>query len=189
MSMDSASTLTHIRLEYDVHNIAWLHLDMADSKVNLLSGAVLEELRAILDQLANNVPQGVIILSGKKAGFIFGADIKEFLELDDISQSQPFLDRGHEIMDKLEALPCPTVSMVKGMCLGGGMELSLACNYIVASDASSTKLGLPEIKLGIHPGYGGTARSIQRCGPLPAMDIMLTGRDTIQNSEKDRPYR
>jgi 3-hydroxyacyl-CoA dehydrogenase/enoyl-CoA hydratase/3-hydroxybutyryl-CoA epimerase len=176
MSMDSASTLTHIRLEYDVHNIAWLHLDMADSKVNLLSGAVLEELRAILDQLANNVPQGVIILSDKKAGFIFGADIKEFLELDDISQSQPFLDRGHEIMDKLEALPCPTVSMVKGMCLGGGMELSLACNYIVASDDSSTKLGLPEIKLGIHPGYGGTARSIQRCGPLPAMDIMLTGR-------------
>lgn len=176
MSMDSASTLTHFRLEYDVHNIAWLHLDMADSKVNLLSGAVLEELGSILDQLANNVPQGVIILSDKKAGFIFGADIKEFLELDDISQSQPFLDRGHEIMDRLEALPCPTVSMVKGMCLGGGMELSLACNYIVASDDSSTKLGLPEIKLGIHPGYGGTARSIQRCGPLPAMDIMLTGR-------------
>ena len=176
MSMDSASTLTHFRLEYDVHNIAWLHLDMADSKVNLLSGAVLEELRSVLDQLVNNVPQGVIILSDKKAGFIFGADIKEFLELDDISQSQPFLDRGHEIMDKLEALPCPTVSMVKGMCLGGGMELSLACNYIVASDDSSTKLGLPEIKLGIHPGYGGTARSIQRCGPLPAMDIMLTGR-------------
>lgn len=176
MSMDSASTLTHFRLEYDVHNIVWLHLDMADSKVNLLSGAVLEELRSVLDQLANNVPTGVIILSDKKAGFVFGADIKEFLELDDISQSQPFLDRGHEIMDKLEALTCPTVSMVKGMCLGGGMELSLACNYIVASDDSSTKLGLPEIKLGIHPGYGGTARSIQRCGPLPAMDIMLTGR-------------
>jgi 3-hydroxyacyl-CoA dehydrogenase/enoyl-CoA hydratase/3-hydroxybutyryl-CoA epimerase len=176
MSMDSARTLTHFRLEYDVHNIVWLRLDMANSKVNLLSGDVLEELGSVLDQLANSVPQGVIILSDKKAGFIFGADIKEFLELDDISQSQPFLDRGHEIMDKLEALPCPTVSMVKGMCLGGGMELSLACNYIVASDDSSTKLGLPEIKLGIHPGYGGTARSIQRCGPLPAMDIMLTGR-------------
>jgi len=176
MSTDSASTLTHFRLEYDDHNIAWLHLDMADSKVNLLSGAVLEELRSVLDELKNNTPQGVIILSDKKAGFIFGADIKEFLELDDISQSQPFLDRGHEIMDKLEALPCPTVSMVKGMCLGGGMELSLACNYIVASDDSSTRLGLPEIKLGIHPGYGGTVRSIQRCGPLPAMDIMLTGR-------------
>ncbi len=176
MSTDSAENYSHWKLDYDDHNIAWLHLDMEDSKVNLLSGVVLEELRSVLDELANDVPQGVIILSDKKAGFIFGADINEFLELDDISQSQPFLDRGHAVMDKLEALSCPTVSMVKGMCLGGGMELSLACNYIVASDDASTRLGLPEIKLGIHPGYGGTARSLQRCGPLPAMDIMLTGR-------------
>ena len=176
MSREFAEKYTHWKLERDEHNIVWLHLDMAASKVNLLAGAVLEELRSVLDDLQNTSPQGVIILSDKKSGFIFGADIKEFLELDDISQSQPFLDRGHEIMDKLAALPCPTVSMVKGMCLGGGMELSLACDYIVAADDSSTRLGLPEIKLGIHPGYGGTARSIQRCGPLPAMDIMLTGR-------------
>jgi 3-hydroxyacyl-CoA dehydrogenase/enoyl-CoA hydratase/3-hydroxybutyryl-CoA epimerase len=174
--MESADNSTHWKLEVDIHNIAWLHLDMADSKVNLLAGSVLEELRSVLDDLHNASHQGVIILSDKKSGFIFGADIKEFLELDDISQSQPFLDRGHEIMDKLAALPCPTVSMVNGMCLGGGMELSLACDYIVAADNSSTRLGLPEIKLGIHPGYGGTARSIERCGPLPAMDIMLTGR-------------
>ncbi len=170
------SNYKHWKVERDDHNIAWLHLDMADSKVNLLAGAVFEELRDILDSLENDLPQGVIFLSDKKAGFIFGADIKEFLELEDISKSQPFLDRGHEIMNKIEALNCPTVSMVDGMCLGGGMELSLACNYIVASDDSSTRLGLPEIKLGIHPGYGGTARSIERCGPLPAMDIMLTGR-------------
>ena len=176
MGTDITTTCAHWKIDFDEHNIAWLHLDMADSKVNLLSGSVLEELRSVLDDLSNNPPQGVIILSDKKAGFIFGADIKEFLELDDISQSQPFLDRGHEIMDKLAALPCPSVAMVKGMCLGGGMELSLACNYIVASDDDKTRLGLPEIKLGIHPGYGGTARSIQRCGPLPAMDLMLTGR-------------
>jgi len=79
-------------------------------------------------------------------------------------------------MNKLAALPCPTVSMVHGICLGGGTELSLACKYIVASDDKATRIGLPEIKLGIHPGYGGTARSIERCGPLAAMDIMLTGR-------------
>ena len=176
MSKESADNNTHWKLERDAHNIAWLHLDMADSKVNLLAGAVLEELRTVLDDLQKSSPQGVIILSDKQSGFVFGADIKEFLELDDISQSQPFLDRGHEIMDQLAALPCPTVSMVKGMCLGGGMELSLACDYIVAADDASTRLGLPEIKLGIHPGYGGTARSIERCGPLPAMDIMLTGR-------------
>jgi 3-hydroxyacyl-CoA dehydrogenase/enoyl-CoA hydratase/3-hydroxybutyryl-CoA epimerase len=174
--MPAADQYKHWNLEYDDHNIAWLHLDMADSKVNLLAGAVLEELRAICDELANYRPQGVIILSDKDGSFIFGADIKEFLDLDDIAQSQPFLDRGHEVMNKLAALPFPTVSMINGMCLGGGTELSLACDYIVASDDASTRLGLPEIKLGIHPGYGGTVRSIQRCGPLPAMDIMLTGR-------------
>ncbi|NNJ96607.1 MAG: crotonase [Gammaproteobacteria bacterium] len=176
MNSDISANHSHWKLNFDDHNIAWLHLDMADSTVNLLSGAVLEELRSVLDELENYSPQGVVILSDKQAGFIFGADIKEFLELDDITQSQPFLDRGHEIMDKLAAMTCPTVSMVKGMCLGGGMELSLACDYIVATDDASTRLGLPEIKLGIHPGYGGTARSIQRCGPLPAMDIMLSGR-------------
>ncbi|MGD8582324.1 MAG: 3-hydroxyacyl-CoA dehydrogenase NAD-binding domain-containing protein [Gammaproteobacteria bacterium] len=176
MSMQTSDQYKHWKLEYDDHNIAWLHLDMADSKVNLLAGVVLDELRSICDELANYRPQGAIILSDKQGSFIFGADIKEFLDLDDIEQSQPFLDRGHEVMNKLAALPFPTVSMVNGMCLGGGTELSLACDYIVASDDASTRLGLPEIKLGIHPGYGGTARSIQRCGPLPAMDIMLTGR-------------
>lgn len=176
MSMDTAKHYQHWNLEYDDHNIAWLCLDMADSKVNLLSGAVLEELRSICDDLENYRPQGLIILSGKADSFIFGADIKEFLELDDITQSQPFLDRGHAVMNKLAALPFPSVSMINGMCLGGGTELSLACDYIIASDNASTRIGLPEIKLGIHPGYGGTARSIERCGPLPAMDIMLTGR-------------
>ncbi len=184
MSMESTSTCAHWKVDFDEHNIAWLHLDMADSKVNLLASTVLEELRGILDELAKDLPQAAIIYSGKKGSFIFGADINEFLEFDDISKSLPFISRGHEIMDKLESLACPTVSMINGMCLGGGMELSLACDYIVAADNSSTRLGLPEIKLGIHPGYGGTARSIQRCGPLPAMDIMLTGRALPARSAK-----
>lgn len=184
MSTVIASNCAHWKIDFDEHNIAWLHLDMADSKVNLLASTVLEELRNILDELAKDLPQAAIIYSGKKGGFIFGADINEFLEFDDISKSLPFISRGHEIMDKLEALACPTVSMISGMCLGGGMELSLACDYIVAADNSSTRLGLPEIKLGIHPGYGGTVRSIQRCGPLPAMDIMLTGRALPARSAK-----
>lgn len=176
MSTDTAGKYAHWKIERDQHDIAWLHLDMADSKVNLLASAVLEELWLILSELSAELPQAVIIYSGKQGSFIFGADINEFLEFDDISKSQPFISRGHEIMDKLEAMACPTVSMINGMCLGGGMELSLACDYIVAADNAKTRLGLPEIKLGIHPGYGGTARSIQRCGPLPAMDLMLTGR-------------
>ena len=166
----------HWKVERDTADIAWLHLDMADSKANLLNGAVIEELDGILDKFADDMPNGVVILSDKYNSFIFGADIQEFTTLENNEQAQAFLDRGHRLMNKLAALPCPTVSMVHGICLGGGTELSLACKYIVASDDKATRIGLPEIKLGIHPGYGGTARSIERCGPLAAMDIMLTGR-------------
>ncbi len=163
-------------IETDATNIAWLHLDKAGSKANLLAGDVIEELGSILDSLKTSVPQAIIIVSDKQDSFIFGADIKEFTRLDNLSQATAFLQRGHDLMNKLAAMPCTTVCMVHGICLGGGTELALACDYIVASDHTATRLGLPEIKLGIHPGYGGTARSIKRCGPLPAMDIMLTGR-------------
>lgn len=163
-------------VERDEYGIAWLHFDRADSKVNLLAGDALDELSELLDELKNNLPQGIIILSDKPDSFVFGADIKEFTTLDSLEKSQAFLDRGHSVMNKLDAMPCPTVSMVHGMCLGGGTELSLACDYLVASDDNKTRIGLPEIKLGIHPGYGGTMRSINRMGPLAAMNIMLTGR-------------
>ena len=122
---------------------------MADSKVNLLKGAVIEELDGILDKFADNMPNGVVILSDKNNSFVFGADIQEFTTLENVQQAQAFLDRGHKLMNKLAALPCPTVSMVHGICLGGGTELSLACKYIVTSDDKATRIGLPEIKLGI----------------------------------------
>ncbi|MCK4675522.1 MAG: enoyl-CoA hydratase/isomerase family protein, partial [Gammaproteobacteria bacterium] len=111
-------------------------------------------------------------------------DIKEFTALETREQALQFLHNGHALMNRLEALPCPTVSMVHGICFGGGTELSLACDYIVASDDKKTKIGLPEIKLGIFPGYGGTARSIERCGPLAAMNMMLTGRALTARAAK-----
>ncbi len=166
----------HWKIEHDDKNIAWCHLDMLDANANLLSVKVIEELDTIVESFSLNLPQAVIILSDKSNGFIFGADIKEFTTLDTQQQAHDFLQRGHDLMNKLEALPCPTVSLVHGICFGGGTELSLACNYIIATDDRRTKIGLPEIKLGIHPGYGGTARSIERCGPMAAMGIMLTGR-------------
>ncbi len=170
------SDYKHWIIARDAENIAWLHLDKADSKVNLLAGEVIDELSNILDTLNSSPPQGIVIVSDKTDSFIFGADIKEFTSLKDAQQAGQFLQRGHDLMNKLEAMSCPTVSMIHGICLGGGTELSLACDYIVASNEDVTKIGLPEIKLGIHPGYGGTQRSIARCGPLPAMSIMLTGR-------------
>jgi len=172
----SENNYRYWKLKRDASNIVWLHFDMPDSSANLLSQAVIGELSEILSSLAQDLPQALIIVSDKKDSFIFGADIKEFVALDNKQQALEFLQRGHALMDQLEALPCTTVSMIHGICFGGGTELSLACDYIVASDDKKTKIGLPEIKLGIHPGYGGTARSVKRCGPLAAMDIMLTGR-------------
>jgi len=166
----------HWNIKRDSNNIVWLHFDMPEASANLLSQAVIKELGDILSELEKDLPQALIILSDKKDSFIFGADIKEFTGLDNKQQALEFLQRGHALMNQLAAMPCTTVSMIHGACLGGGTELSLACDYIVASDDRKTKIGLPEIKLGIHPGYGGTARSIDRCGPLAAMDIMLTGR-------------
>ncbi len=171
-------------VELDDNNIAWLHFDTPDASANLLSQATIKELGDIIKGFESDLPTAVVILSDKKDSFIFGADIKEFTTLDDQEQALAFLQNGHDLMNQIESLACPTVSMVHGLCFGGGTELSLACDYIVASDDKKTKIGLPEIKLGIHPGYGGTARSIERCGPMAAMNIMLTGRALTARAAK-----
>lgn len=163
-------------IEKDNDDICWLHLDVINSSTNILRADVLDELNDILNDLAQSLPTGIIFISDKTNGFIAGADIKEFTEISTVEQAREMLHRGHEIMNKIESLPCTTVAMIDGFCLGGGMELALACTYRVMCDSKSTRVGLPEVKLGIHPGYGGTLRSIQKAGPLAAMNMMLTGR-------------
>lgn len=163
-------------IEKDEEDICWLHLDVADSSTNILRSDVLGELNEILNELAQSLPAGIIFISDKSNGFIAGADINEFTQVTTHEQAMDMLNRGHEIMNKIESLPCTTVAMIDGYCLGGGMELALACTYRVMCDSKTTRVGLPEIKLGIHPGYGGTVRSIQKAGPMAAMNAMLTGR-------------
>ncbi len=184
MSSNIPSSTKNWKIEISDNNIAWLHFDTADSAANLLTQAAIKELDDILQAFENNLPKAIVILSDKKDSFIFGADIKEFTALENKEQALAFMLKGHALMNRLEAMPCATVSMIHGLCFGGGTELSLACDYIIASDDKKTKIGLPEIKLGIHPGYGGTARSIERCGPLAAMNIMLTGRALTARSAK-----
>jgi len=181
---DNSNTVSYWKIEKDNNNVAWLHFDTPDASANLLAQAAIKELDDIIKAFEKDQPRAVIILSDKKDSFIFGADIKEFTALDNKQQALEFMHKGHALMNRIEALPCPTVSMVHGLCFGGGTELSLACDYIIASDDKKTKIGLPEIKLGIHPGYGGTARSIERCGPLAAMNIMLTGRALTARAAK-----
>ncbi len=171
-------------IENDSNNIAWIHFDTPDASANLLSQTAIKELDDILQAFEKALPQALVILSDKKGSFVFGADIKEFTALDNKEQALAFMHKGHALMNRMEAMPCPTISMIHGPCFGGGTELSLACDYIIATDDKKTKIGLPEIKLGIHPGYGGTARSIERCGPLAAMNIMLTGRALTARAAK-----
>lgn len=171
-----ARDYTNWRLEFDNDHIAWLYIDKSNSNTNALSIDVLDELDQLLVSIATSHPKGLVLMSGKTNGFIAGADIHEFKQLKNKTAAEKLIKRAHSIFFRLDTLNCPTVSAIKGFCLGGGLELSLTCNYIIASDDPNTKLGFPEVKLGIFPGFGGTVRSTRRIGVLPAMNLMLTGR-------------
>jgi len=162
--------------ERDPQGIVWLTIDKPDTSANVLSSALLRELDAILRDLQRSPPAGVVVLSGKKSGFIAGADIKEFTGLASAEDGYGLIRSGQQVLDHLEALPCPTVAAIHGFALGGGLELALACRYRVAVGDDRLSLGLPEVQLGIHPGFGGTVRSVRLVGVRPAMDMMLTGK-------------
>ncbi len=174
----------HFRIEQSAAGIVWLLIDVAGSGANTLSKEVLEELNAVLDALIELRPKGLAIRSAKSSGFIAGADVKEFTRIETPDDALALIRRGQQVMDRIEALAFPTVAVIAGFCLGGGLELSLACDYRIALDDPKTRLGLPEIKLGIHPGFGGTVRAIRLLGPVAAMDLMLTGRTLAARQAK-----
>ena len=166
----------HWNLSVDGQGIAWLAMDRDGVRVNTLGEETLSELDQLLDYLAANPPVGLIVHSAKEAGFIAGADIREFEAFTDAASVTEKVKQGHAVFHKLEALPFPTVAAVDGHCLGGGYELALACKYIIATDADDTRIGLPEVQLGILPGLGGTVRLTERVGGLKGMTAMLTGK-------------
>jgi 3-hydroxyacyl-CoA dehydrogenase / enoyl-CoA hydratase / 3-hydroxybutyryl-CoA epimerase len=170
-------TLKHWKLRRDEEGIAWLCFDKADASTNVLSREVMVELNDVLAELEKDLPKALVIHSGKKSGFVAGADIKEFTALEDADQAYEMVRAGQLVMDRIEALKCPSIAMMKGFALGGGLELALACRYRVLADDPKAVIGLPEVKLGIHPGFGGTVRSVRLAGPLKAMDMMLTGKN------------
>jgi len=163
-------------LTRDEDDIAWLAIDCPDQSTNTLSAAVLEELGGVIDELAGSRPRGLVVYSNKESGFVVGADVGEFEALSDPVETAQKISTVHSLFSRIEDFSFPTVARIHGFCLGGGLELALACRYRVALDDSRTRLGLPEILLGIHPGFGGTVRLIERVGVLTAMDLMLTGR-------------
>ena len=166
----------HWRVEARADGVVLVTIDRGGQAVNALSQAMLVELGELLERLAIDPPRGVVFRSGKASGFIAGADIKEFQDFDARGTVNDALFRGQQVLQKLASLPCPTVAAIHGFCMGGGTELALACRYRVASSDESTRIGLPEVKLGIYPGWGGSVRLPRLVGAPAAMDVMLSGR-------------
>ncbi|HXZ47380.1 MAG TPA: 3-hydroxyacyl-CoA dehydrogenase NAD-binding domain-containing protein [Usitatibacter sp.] len=168
--------LRHWKLTLDADHIAWLAFDRAGEGTNTISSEVLRELGRICDHLASMPPRGLAMLSAKDNGFAAGADIDEFTRIASAEEALAFMRLGNEVFDKVAALAFPTVALVHGFCMGGGLELALACRYRVADDGPKTRMALPEVMIGITPGWGGMRRLPKLVGAAAALDLMLTGR-------------
>lgn len=164
----------NFKLTRDSDGIAWLLFDRADSSANTLSAEVMEELDRIVASLESQRPAGLVIRSAKPSGFIAGADVNEFRGASDAAAVETEIGRAHAVIDRLEALKVPRVAVIHGFCLGGGLEVALACDTRIAIDRA--RFGFPEVLLGLHPGLGGTARFTHLVRPLEAMTMMLTGK-------------
>jgi 3-hydroxyacyl-CoA dehydrogenase / enoyl-CoA hydratase / 3-hydroxybutyryl-CoA epimerase len=164
----------HWRMRSDEDGVAWLLFDKKDASTNTLNEEVLSELDAALAMVSQLRPAGLVIRSAKPGGFIAGADIGGFRGVTDAAKVEAEIARGHAVLDRLDALPVPTVAVIHGYCLGGGLEIALACDHRIAIDNAS--FGFPEVLLGLHPGLGGTVRAPRLINPVQAMTMMLTGR-------------
>lgn len=164
----------NFRLTRDSDGIAWLLFDRAGASANTLSSEVMEELDRIVALLENERPAGLVIRSAKPSGFIAGADVNEFRGASEAPVVEVEIGRAHAIIDRLEALKVPRVAVIHGFCLGGGLEVALACDTRIAIDGA--RFGFPEVMLGLHPGLGGTARFTHLISPVEAMTMMLTGK-------------
>ena len=161
---------------------AIIEFDQPDSKVNVLSAAALKELDEILTQLDGRRDlKGVCIISKKQDIFIAGADIKEIEKIDSASDAQGKAHAGQAILNRLEKLPIPTIALINGACLGGGLELALACDYRLAAFNDRVKIGLPEVKLGIIPGFGGTKRLPRLAGLRKGLQLIVSGEGVSAN--------
>jgi 3-hydroxyacyl-CoA dehydrogenase/enoyl-CoA hydratase/3-hydroxybutyryl-CoA epimerase len=171
-----ANNNKHWKLETDRDGIVWLSFDKADASTNVLSAEVMAELDRIFDELAAHPPKGLVIRSAKDSGFVAGADVEEFTRLKDADDAMRLVKRGWDLYNKLAALPFPTLALVNGFCMGGGVELAIACRYRIAVDQPGTRFALPEVMLGILPAWGGVMRLPRLVGPTAALDMLLSGR-------------
>ncbi|MGR5193138.1 fatty acid oxidation complex subunit alpha FadJ [Vibrio rotiferianus] len=164
-------------LKIDEQNIAWLAIDVPNEKMNTLQAAFADEMKEIFAQLKDTSGvKGMIIHSLKPDNFVAGADVRMLEACTTASEAEALAKQGQELFQQLSELPYPVVAAIHGPCLGGGLELALACDYRVCTDSDKTRLGLPEVQLGLLPGSGGTQRLPRLIGLLPSLDLILTGK-------------
>jgi len=177
--MTDLSGLRDWRFSIDAQGIAWAVFDREGESQNSLGRRALEELAAIVERTEQGARdksiRGLVFISGKEKGFIVGADVREFDQAQTEQQVAEAVALVNGYLDRIERLPIPVVCCIHGFCLGGGLELALACHWRIATRDDATRLGFPEVRLGIFPGFNGTARSIRQAGALSAMPLMLTG--------------
>src|SRR5712675_3599740 len=171
---DADSPYRHFKLTRDSDGIAWLLFDRESASANTLSADVMEEFDSVLAALESQRPAGLVIRSAKTSGFIAGADVNEFRGASDPQAVETAIGRAHAVIDRLEALRVPSVAVIHGFCLGGGLEVALACQMRIAIE--DARLGFPEVMLGLRPGLGGTVRFTQLVNPMQSMPLMLTGK-------------
>ena len=176
-SLKTGKDLMHWLANIDEDGIAWLYLQTVGKSVNVLNNAVMTELECLLDRLENNKDlRGIALLSGKKGGFVYGADIHEFETLKTASEVANHMLYVHGLFNRIEALPVPSCVGVDGIAVGGGLEIALTFDRLFITSSSKTKLGFPEVNLGIMPGYGGSGRAYGRIGTKAVLDMMVSGR-------------
>jgi 3-hydroxyacyl-CoA dehydrogenase/enoyl-CoA hydratase/3-hydroxybutyryl-CoA epimerase len=167
----------HWKVDWDEQNIAWVYFDRAHKNNNTFNTETLDELEQLIDTIAAaKEGRGVVFASQKKSGFVMGADTEEIAALQTIEEVKALIQKGQKLFNRIEKLTIPSVACMEGFCLGGGLEFALACRYRIVLDSDKKQLGLPEVLLGIHPGWGGTIRLPRLIGAPQALDLILSGR-------------
>src|SRR3954470_11479230 len=161
----------------DENGIAVVTFNLPGEPVNKLTSAVRDELEGVLNELRDDAPtRAVVLISGKPDNFIAGADIEEFTAITSQDAAERLSFEGQETVSRVETFHKPIVAAIHGACLGGGLELALACHYRIATDHPKTQLGLPEVQLGLIPGAGGCQRLPRLIGARAALDMILAGK-------------
>ncbi len=181
------TTYKNFKVNQDDDQIVWAVMDREDMSVNSLNAPLIKELDQIIDEVSKSDAKALVIKSGKKNGFIAGADINQFVKLENKEQAFELVRQAQIVFDKLEAMKVPSIAMINGFCMGGGTELALACTYRIA-DEDKASIGLPEVKLGIHPGWGGSVRLPKLIGANTALQLICTGRPLRGKAAKKVGY-